>query len=99
MAATAIQLMTFFGVKDSNTEQENLSYFISVSNTQHGEDLCLLVRKFWDNSSTSDATLLMTGILSLMWAKIKDIGENIILLTCHTMQIILSNCHLKIIFA
>ena len=80
MAATAIELMTLFGVKDSNTEQENLSHFISISNSQHGEDLRLLVRKYWDNASASDAALFMKGILTLMWANVKDIGEKIMLL-------------------
>ena len=80
MAATAIELMAYFGVKDSNSERDNLSHFASVSNSQHGEDLRLLVRKYWDNGSASDATLLMNGILTLMWANVKDIGEKIILL-------------------
>ena len=82
MAATAIELMTLFGVKDSNTEQENLSHFISVSNTQHGKDMRLFVRKYWDNASASDTTLLMNGILTLMWANIKDIGEKINAVIC-----------------
>ena len=75
MATTAIELMALFGVKDSNTEQKNLSYFASVSNSQHGEDLRLLVGKYLDSSSASDTKLLMKGILTLMWANINDIGE------------------------
>ena len=67
--------MALFGVKDSNTEEENLSHFASVSNSQHGENLRLLVRKYLDNSSASDTKLLMKGILTLMWATINDIGE------------------------
>ena len=75
VASTAIELMTLFGVKDSHTEQENLSLFASVSSSQHGQDMQQLVRKYLDGSSASDPILMMKGVLPFMWGTITDIGN------------------------
>ena len=73
VATTAIELMALFGVKDSQTEQENLSHFASVFNSKQGEKLLLLVKNQYKDKP-SDTMLFMKAILFLMWGSIKD-GE------------------------
>ena len=74
MATTAIELMALSGVQDSQTEHENLSLFVSVSNEQQGQNLRLLVKNYCSHQP-SDTMLFMKGILTAMWANIKDIGK------------------------